>query len=216
MLRAGENGTAGRSARGVRDLPPRTAHQPFSKLSMRLLLRCSARGRARSPPGSPGSAGRKVGTRDRVQSHHQLDDSGGLLTPVAKDKPPKADKDRRPEFDRLHRAGPSDRTQGGRLQGPPGVREDRLPEDGRRPDRRDDAAPAVNRVVVMKKGPRKAPFSPDGPLLWGEIDLLRADIVSRPRGDFCRTSPVQTGDTWKASAAAVAELTDIEKVGRRD
>src|SRR5438874_1128771 len=73
--------------------------------------------------------------------------------------------------------------------------------------------PSVRRMVMIKNGPKKAPFSPDGPLTWGEIDLVRTDVFSPaaipgllPRG------PVKPGNTWRADAAAVTELTDMEKV----
>jgi hypothetical protein len=73
--------------------------------------------------------------------------------------------------------------------------------------------PSVRRMVVIKAGARKAPFSPDGPLTWGEIDVVRTDVFNPalipgllPQG------PVKPGQSWKASAATVAELTDMEKV----
>jgi hypothetical protein len=73
--------------------------------------------------------------------------------------------------------------------------------------------PSVRRMVILKSGERKAPFSPDGPLTWGEIDVVRTDV-------FCPAlipgllppNRVKPGQSWKASAAAVAELTDMEKV----
>jgi hypothetical protein len=77
--------------------------------------------------------------------------------------------------------------------------------------------PSVRRMVVIKNGPRKAPFSPDGPLTWGEIDVVRTDVFSPvavagilPRG------PVRPKDSWRATPAAVAELTDMEKVDEGD
>ena len=33
-------------------------------------------------------------------------------------------------------------------------------------------------MVVIKAGERKAPFSPDGPLTWGEIDVVRTDVFN--------------------------------------
>src|SRR5262245_21025422 len=73
--------------------------------------------------------------------------------------------------------------------------------------------PSVRRMVVIKTDGRRAPFSPDGPLTWGEIDVVRTDVFNPsvvpgllPHG------PVKKGQSWKASAAAVAELTDMEKV----
>lgn len=73
--------------------------------------------------------------------------------------------------------------------------------------------PSVRRMILIKNGPKKAPFSPDGPLTWGEIDVVRTDVFSPaaipgllPRG------PAKPGNSWRADAAAVAELTDMEKV----
>src|SRR5262245_29358681 len=71
---------------------------------------------------------------------------------------------------------------------------------------------AVRRLVMMKKGIHKSPFSPDGPLLWGEIDLLRTDLIVPALAGLLASQPVQAGDTWSASPAAVAELTDLEKI----
>src|SRR5262249_22564175 len=38
--------------------------------------------------------------------------------------------------------------------------------------------PEVKKVVVGKAGRAKNFFSPDGPLTWGEIDLLRTDLFT--------------------------------------
>jgi hypothetical protein len=73
--------------------------------------------------------------------------------------------------------------------------------------------PSVRRMVVMKSGPRKAPFSPDGPLTWGEIDVVRTDVFTPAAvPGLLPTGPVKPGQSWKPTDAAVAELTDMEKV----
>jgi hypothetical protein len=73
--------------------------------------------------------------------------------------------------------------------------------------------PSVRRMVVIKTDGRRAPFSPDGPLTWGEIDVVRTDVFNPSAvPGLLPASPVKKGQTWKASAAAVAELTDMEKV----
>jgi hypothetical protein len=72
---------------------------------------------------------------------------------------------------------------------------------------------SVRRLVIIKSENRRAPFSPDGPLTWGEIDVVRTDVfnpVVIP--GLLPVNAVRKGQTWKASAAAVAELTDMEKV----
>jgi hypothetical protein len=72
---------------------------------------------------------------------------------------------------------------------------------------------SVRRMVVIKSGPRRAPFSPDGPLTWGEIDVVRTDVfLPTAVPGLLPPGPVTPGRRWRASPAAVAELTDMEKV----
>jgi hypothetical protein len=81
-------------------------------------------------------------------------------------------------------------------------------------DRTDEASlrPAVRRLVLMKKGHSKVPFSPDGPLMWNEIDLIRTDSVVPALAGLLPEKEVKPGDTWKATTAAIVELTDWEKI----
>jgi hypothetical protein len=73
--------------------------------------------------------------------------------------------------------------------------------------------PSVRRMVVVRSGNRRAPFSPDGPLTWGEIDVVRTDVFNPAMvPGLLPAGPVKRGQTWKASAAAVAELTDLQEV----
>jgi hypothetical protein len=73
--------------------------------------------------------------------------------------------------------------------------------------------PSVRRMVVIKSESRRAPFSPDGPLTWGEIDVVRTDVFNPSVvPGLLPGGPVKKGQTWKASPAAVRELTDMEKV----
>ncbi len=73
--------------------------------------------------------------------------------------------------------------------------------------------PSVRRMVVIKAGERKAPFSPDGPMTWGELDVVRTDVFNPALiPGLLPPNAVKPGQAWKASAAAVAELTDMEKV----
>lgn len=73
--------------------------------------------------------------------------------------------------------------------------------------------PSVRRLVMIKDGPRKAPFSPDGPLTWGEIDVIRTDVFNPAAvPGLLPGGAVRPGQSWRVSAAAVAELTDMEKV----
>ena len=70
--------------------------------------------------------------------------------------------------------------------------------------------PAVRRMVVLREGPaKKAPFSPDGPLTWGEIDIVRTDVFLPALAGLLPSGAVKPGDSWKASADAVQELTGL-------
>ena len=79
-----------------------------------------------------------------------------------------------------------------------------------------EVRPAVRRMVVIRSGGttgKKVPFSPDGPLTLGEIDVVRIDLFSPVLvPGLLPDKPVKAGDTWKASDAAVADLTDYEAV----
>ncbi|HEX4609969.1 MAG TPA: hypothetical protein VH092_17380 [Urbifossiella sp.] len=73
--------------------------------------------------------------------------------------------------------------------------------------------PSVRRMVLIRAGDRRAPFSPDGPLTWGEIDVVRTDVFTPAAvPGLLPAGPVKAGQKWPASPAAVAELTDMEKV----
>jgi hypothetical protein len=72
----------------------------------------------------------------------------------------------------------------------------------------------VRRLVVMKMNRVKVPFSPDGPLTWGEIDMLRTDIFVPALAGILPDHPVKPGESWKMSDSAVVELTDMEKIER--
>ena len=73
--------------------------------------------------------------------------------------------------------------------------------------------PAVRRLVLMKKGHAEGPVLARRPAHLGR-DRHAADRFRRPgsRRAVCRTRTSNPGDTWKAADAAVAELTDLEKV----
>lgn len=73
--------------------------------------------------------------------------------------------------------------------------------------------PSVKRMVVIRSGDRRAPFSPDGPLTWGEIDVVRTDVFNPAAiPGLLPNAPVKPGQSWKVAPAAVVELTDMEKV----
>jgi hypothetical protein len=68
---------------------------------------------------------------------------------------------------------------------------------------------SVRRLVVKRDKHFKVPFSPDGPLLLSEIELVRVDVFTPSLRGLLPADPVKPGDTWKASEAAVRELTDL-------
>jgi hypothetical protein len=72
--------------------------------------------------------------------------------------------------------------------------------------------PAVRRLVLLRQKNLKVPFSPDGPLLWGEIELVRVDVFTPALAGLLPDTPVRTGDRWSAGSTALAELTDMDKI----
>jgi hypothetical protein len=77
-----------------------------------------------------------------------------------------------------------------------------------------DVRPAVRRMVVLRsERGKKAPFSPDGPLTWGEIDVVRTDLFSPVLvPGLLPPRAVRPGDRWPASKDAVADLTDLDPI----
>ena len=77
--------------------------------------------------------------------------------------------------------------------------------------------PSVRRMVVRAANGKNVPFSPDGPLTFGEIDVVKSDVFSQVAvPGLLPARAVRTGDTWKASAAAVTELSGMEKIEAGD
>lgn len=72
--------------------------------------------------------------------------------------------------------------------------------------------PSVSRVVQVRMNNTEVPFSPDGPLTWGEIDLLRTDVFTPALVGLLPDKAVNVGERWKASSEAVKELTDFEQI----
>ncbi len=72
--------------------------------------------------------------------------------------------------------------------------------------------PAVRRLVLLRNGSTEVPFSPDGPMTWAELDLIRTDVFTPALAGFLPERPVRPGDRWDATVAAVKELTDLEKI----
>ncbi|MCC6420169.1 MAG: hypothetical protein IT429_18190 [Gemmataceae bacterium] len=72
--------------------------------------------------------------------------------------------------------------------------------------------PEVRRLVLLRLAQAEVPFSPDGPLSWGEIDLIRTDVFTPALAGLLPAQAVRPGETWPAGAGAVQELTDLERV----
>jgi hypothetical protein len=82
---------------------------------------------------------------------------------------------------------------------------------GDRPQESTIRAP-VRRLVVLRHDNAEVPFSPDGPLTWGEIDLVRTDVFTPALAGLFPDRPVRSGDHWMAAKSAVQELTDMERI----
>jgi hypothetical protein len=72
--------------------------------------------------------------------------------------------------------------------------------------------PAVRRMVLLRRDNVGVPFSPDGPLTWGEIDLVRTDVFAPALAGLLPDKPVRAGDRWTAREPAVRELTALEHI----
>jgi hypothetical protein len=70
----------------------------------------------------------------------------------------------------------------------------------------------VRRLVLLRRKNVEVPFSPDGPLTWGEIDLVRTDVFTPALGGMLPERAVKPGDRWEANLIAVQELTDLEQI----
>ncbi len=72
--------------------------------------------------------------------------------------------------------------------------------------------PEVRRLILLRHQNKEVPFSPDGPLMWGEIDLIRTDVFTPALAGLLAGHPVRVGDRWSATQAAIQELTDLERI----
>ncbi len=71
---------------------------------------------------------------------------------------------------------------------------------------------SVRRLVVKRDKSFKVPFSPDGPLLLSEIELVRVDVFTPSLRGLLPTDAVKPGDSWPASESVVRELTEIQEI----
>ncbi len=72
--------------------------------------------------------------------------------------------------------------------------------------------PQVRRLILLRHQNKEVPFSPDGPLTWGEIDLIRTDVFTPALTGLLADHPIRVGDRWSATQAAIQELTDLERI----
>jgi hypothetical protein len=72
--------------------------------------------------------------------------------------------------------------------------------------------PEVRRLVLQRLEHIEVPFSPDGPLTWGEIDLVRTDVFTPALTGLFPKESVAIGARWTATNAAIQELTDLERI----
>jgi hypothetical protein len=72
--------------------------------------------------------------------------------------------------------------------------------------------PEVRRLILLRYQNKEVPFSPDGPLMWGEIDLIRTDVFTPALTGLLAGHPVRLGDRWSATQPAIQELTDLERI----
>jgi len=73
----------------------------------------------------------------------------------------------------------------------------------------------VRRLVVLRNKNVEVPFSPDGALMWGEIDLVRTDVFTPALSGLLPDKSVRAGDRWTAATAAIQELTDMDQIKGR-
>lgn len=72
--------------------------------------------------------------------------------------------------------------------------------------------PEVRRLVILRHEQAEVPFSPEGPLTWAEIDLVRTDVFTPALVGLLPAREARVGDRWQAADAAVRELTDLERI----
>jgi hypothetical protein len=83
-------------------------------------------------------------------------------------------------------------------------------------EQRNKLRPEVHRLVILRHNQYEVPFSPSGPLTWGEIELVRTDVFAPALQGLFPEKPVRVGDRWKADNVAIQELTDLEKIDKAD
>ncbi len=70
----------------------------------------------------------------------------------------------------------------------------------------------VRMMVILRERNTEVAFSPSGPLLIAELELIRPDVFTPSLAEMLPKTPVKTGDRWSAGEWAAQELTDLEKI----
>jgi len=79
-------------------------------------------------------------------------------------------------------------------------------------DQESTIRPSVRRIALTVLEGRKVPFSPDGSLTYGEIELVRTDVSTSSFVGLLPAQAVHPGEKWMARASAVREITDMDEV----
>jgi hypothetical protein len=72
--------------------------------------------------------------------------------------------------------------------------------------------PEVRRMVILRQNQIEVPFSPDGPMTWNELDLIRTDVFTPALVGLLPAGAMQLNQTWTAASYAVQELTDLDHI----
>jgi hypothetical protein len=72
--------------------------------------------------------------------------------------------------------------------------------------------PVADRIVFRRSSDESTIFSPDGPLMAAELDLLQADAFTAAFAGLLPQKPVKIGDQWPAKPAAASELSGVEPI----
>ncbi|HMO35415.1 MAG TPA: hypothetical protein PKA06_05175, partial [Gemmatales bacterium] len=75
---------------------------------------------------------------------------------------------------------------------------------------------SIRHIVFDRQTSQAVTFSPDGPLLLGELEQARSDVFLPRLSGLLPANPVKQGDFWKPELSAVQELTDLQEITRND
>jgi hypothetical protein len=70
--------------------------------------------------------------------------------------------------------------------------------------------PETRRLVLLRQGLKKIPFSLDALLTWNELDLIRTEVFPCALAGLFPTRSVGLSESWDAGLESVQELTDLE------